>query len=124
MNDDAGASENTPRRTEPRASPRLTREGDSRESVHRRPERDGTFARARAGSEIAKGNSFFRSDALLSWQGKGARQLTTGRCLQYEDVPHNRSLVSLCRMIGATTSRRSAQPTWVAVASLDSREKP
>jgi hypothetical protein len=67
------------------------------------PEGDGTMLDNSLviwGSEIGKGNShaFERIPFVLA--GGAAGQLTTGRYLEYADVPHNRLLTTVCQLMG------------------------
>jgi hypothetical protein len=69
------------------------------------PEGDGTLldnCLVVWGSELGKGNkhSFERVPFILA--GGAAGQLTGGRYLTFDGVPHNRLLVSVCNLMGVT----------------------
>ncbi len=58
------------------------------------------------GSELARGNthSFEKVPFVVAGGASGRRQ--TGRYLRYDDVPHNRLLVSVAQLMGAPELRQ------------------
>lgn len=67
------------------------------------PEGDGTMLDNSLvvwGSEIGKGNSHAFEKIPFVVAGGAAGQLTTGRYLEYSDVPHNRLLTTICQLMG------------------------
>ncbi len=52
------------------------------------------------GSEIGKGNTHAFERVPFVTAGSAGGRLTTGRYLQWDDEPHNRLLVSICRTLG------------------------
>ena len=54
------------------------------------------------GSEIGKGNTHSFEKIPFVLAGGAANQLRTGRYLRFNNVEHNRLLVSICRMMGVT----------------------
>ena len=67
------------------------------------PEGDGTLldnCLVVWGSELGKGNSHSFERVPFVLAGGAAGQLSTGRYLQFDNVAHNRLLVSLCRLMG------------------------
>jgi hypothetical protein len=69
------------------------------------PEGDGTLLDNSLvvwGSELGKGNSHSFERVPFIVAGGAAGQLTGGRYLEYDGVPHNRLLVSLCQLMGLT----------------------
>lgn len=67
------------------------------------PEGDGTLldnCLVVWGSELGKGNSHSFEQVPFVLAGGAAGQLTGGRYLTFDGVPHNRLLVSICNMMG------------------------
>lgn len=67
------------------------------------PEGDGTMLDNTLivwGNELGRGNSHSRHPVPFVLAGSAAGAIETGRFLDYEDVDHNRLLVSICRAMG------------------------
>jgi hypothetical protein len=54
------------------------------------------------GNELGAGNTHTYKDIPWVLAGQAGGALKTGRFLQYEDLPHNNLLVSVCQMMGMT----------------------
>ncbi len=68
------------------------------------PEGDGTMLDNTLvvwGNELSRGNSHGNNPMPFVLAGGAGGQIETGRVLRFDDVPHNRLLVSLCRLMGA-----------------------
>jgi hypothetical protein len=71
------------------------------------PEGDGTMLDNSIvvwGNELSRGNSHGNYPVPFVFFGSGGGVLQTGRYLQYDDVLHNRMLVSICNLMGLDTS--------------------
>jgi hypothetical protein len=71
------------------------------------PEGDGTMLDNSIvlwGNELSRGNSHGNHPVPFVLFGGGGGVLQTGRYLQYDDVIHNRMLVSICNLMGLDIS--------------------